>query len=559
MYILKILEPFIKEHKYTIIMYFIFSLFAFPLEAIIIPQIYSHFFNILNGKTKLNIFIKYFIIIIIFLFIINVSDLLTSYIESLLIPKFNEYIINYIFKNLLYKYEDSIKDIEIGKVITKISTIPQNFKEFLTNFFVYIFPRVLAILLINIYFFYLNPTLGIISFIIVILYFYSNIYFFNMCSLSSNEKHKLLEHQNQYMQDKLSNSYSIYSCGNLKKEIYSYEEKTKNYTNMFIYNLKCIFKSSITSNIFMNVIFISLNSTATYLYLKKKISLTNLIAIFITVIYYTPCLTDINTTMPTFIQTYGSLKTTDDFLEDLYNINLKKKYEIKKKQIKINNGSIIINNLTFGYNKNDYLFKNFFLDIKSNEKIAILGASGNGKSSLIKLIMGYYKLPDNIILIDNININDYNLNNLREQFSYVNQNTKLFNMTLLENIQYGNNLSRDEIVQILRDINIDNIFKNLKNGLDTNVGIEGNNLSGGQRQVVHLLRSIFKNNKILILDEPTSAIDKDNKENIINAIYKLTKNKTLILITHDNDILRIVNRIIILDAGKIIEDKYVKT
>ena len=97
-----------------------------------------------------------------------------------------------------------------------------------------------------------------------------------------------------------------------------------------------------------------------------------------------------------------------------------------------------------------------------------------------------------------------------------------------------------------------------KNGLDTNVGIEGNNLSGGQRQVVHILRSVFKDNKIVILDEPTSAIDKENKENIIKAIYKLTKNKTLILITHDNDILKIVDRIVILDSGKIIEDKYVK-
>lgn len=540
-------------------MYFIISLFSFPLEAIIIPQIYSNFFNVLNNKTKLNIYIKYFIIIIIFLIIINIADLITSYIESLLIPKFNEYIINYIFKHLLYKYEDSIKDIEMGKIITKISTIPQHFKELLTNFFVHIFPSTLAIILINIYFLYLNPILGIVSSILVIIYFYANIYFFNLCSLSANEKHKLLEHQNQYMQDKLSNSYSIYSCGNLKKEIYEYEEKTKHYTNKFNDNLKCIFKSSIISNLFMNIIFISLNCTATYLYIKKKLSFTNLIAIFITIIYYTPCLTEINTIIPTFIQTYGSLQTSDDFLEDLYNINLEKKNEIKKKQIKINYGSILINNLTFGYNNNEYLFKDFFLEIKDNEKIAILGASGNGKSSLTKLIMGYYKLPDNIIFIDKININNYNLNNLREQISYVNQNTKLFNMSLLENIQYGNNLSRGEIIQILRDINIDNIFKNLKNGLDTNVGIEGNNISGGQRQVVHILRSLFKNNKILILDEPTSAIDKANKESIINAIYKLTKNKTLILITHDNDILKIVNRIVVLDAGKIIEDKYVKT
>ena len=557
MFIIKILNSFIKDYKYTIIAYIIFSIFAFPFEAIVIPQIYSHFFNILNNKTKIDIYIKYFILIMIFLVIINVSDLLTSYIESYLIPKLNEYIINYIFKHLLLKYEDSIKDIEIGKVITKISTIPQNFKEFLINFFVYIFPRALAILLINLYFFYLNWKLGLLSLILVIIYFYVNIYYFDSCSLSANEKHTLLEHQNQYMQDKLSNSYSIYSSGNLNKEIYNYELKTKIYTDKFKDNLNCIFKSSFISNILMNIIFIALNVLGTYLYLTKKISFTNLIAVFITIIYYTPCIVAINTTMPTFIQTYGSLKTADSFLEELYNINIIKKKEFKKPLLEIKDGSIIINNLTFGYKKDEYIFKNFFLTIKSNERVAILGASGNGKSSLTKLIMGYYKLPDNIILIDKININDYNLSNLREQISYVNQNTKLFNMSLLENIQYGNNLSRDQIVKILTDINIDNIFKNLKDGLDTNVGIEGNNLSGGQRQVVHILRSVFKNNKIVILDEPTSAIDKDNKENIINAIYKLTVNKTLILITHDSDILKIIDRIIVIDSGKIIEDNYI--
>lgn len=558
MFILKILSSFLKDYKYTIIAYIMFSILAFPLEAIIIPQIYSNFFNILNKKTNLDIFIKYFLIIITFLFIINVSELITSYIESYLIPKFNEYIINYIFKYLLLKYEDSIKDIEIGKIITKISIIPNNLKEFLTNFFIYIFPRALAMLLINIYFFYLNWKLGLISFILVIIYFYINYFYFDSCSISANEKHILLEKQNEYMQDKLSNSYSIYSCGNLNKEIKDYELKTSIYTNKFKDNLKCIFKSSFISNVMMNTIFISLNIISTYLYLNKSISLTNLIAIFITIIYYIPCLSAINGTMPTFIQTYGSLKTADDFLEDLYNISLKKDFEIKKQFLKINDGSIIINNLTFGYKPGEYLFKNFFLNIKSNEKIAILGKSGNGKSSLIKLIMGYYKIPDNIILIDKININEFNLNNLREQISYVNQNTKLFNMSILENIQYGNNFKRDEIISILRDMKIDNIFKNLKNGLDTNVGIEGNNISGGQRQVIHILRSIFKNNKIIILDEPTSAIDKDNKDNIINAIYKLTFNKTLILITHDNEILRIVDRIIIIDAGKIIDDKYIK-
>ena len=101
-----------------------------------------------------------------------------------------------------------------------------------------------------------------------------------------------------------------------------------------------------------------------------------------------------------------------------------------------------------------------------------------------------------------------------------------------------------------------NSFKNLKNGLETEVGIEGSNLSGGQRQLVHILRCICKKNKIVILDEPTSAIDKDNTVNIIKAIKELSNNCTLILITHDSSLLTYVDRVITLDEGKIINDQY---
>jgi ABC-type branched-subunit amino acid transport system ATPase component len=261
--------------------------------------------------------------------------------------------------------------------------------------------------------------------------------------------------------------------------------------------------------------------------------------------------------MPDMIHYYGSLKAIDKFIEDLLNVdNLKDKIVDKKDIIltPIEKGNIIINNLTFGYDKTSPLFKNFYLTIKANEKIAIIGPSGNGKSTLIKLIMGYFKLHDNIIFIDDKDINNFNLNDLRKQISYVNQNSKLFNKSILENIQYGNNYNEKEIISICDRLNVNGILKNLKHGLKTNVGVEGNNLSGGQKQLIHILRCICKKNKIVILDEPTSAIDKENKEHIINAIRELSKNTTLIIITHDDTLLDLVDRVIKIKDGNITED-----
>jgi ATP-binding cassette subfamily B protein len=268
-------------------------------------------------------------------------------------------------------------------------------------------------------------------------------------------------------------------------------------------------------------------------------------------------MSNINLSMPEIISHYGALLAVDDFIKDIYNVDLSYKNRIEKPLLKINNGNIVINNLNFGYNKNEKIFTNFYLTIKNNEKIAIVGPSGNGKSTLIKLIMGYYKISDSTIFIDNKDINNFNLSDLRKQIGYVCQNSKLFDITIFQNIQYGNNATKQDIISLCKKINVDNIFKNLKNGYETNCGIEGNNLSGGQRQIIHILRNILNDNKIIILDEPTTAIDKENTENIINSIKEMSINKTIILITHDEHLLSIVNRVITLNSGKIIDDKYI--
>lgn len=564
MYIFKILFSFLENYKITIFVYFLFTLLAFPLESIAVPEIYSHFFDALKGKPDKKMFIKFLVIIVILLTIINGSNCMTTYIESYMLPNLNEYIINFIFKNLLKQHENNIKDIELGKLITRISIIPPTLKELITYLCIWILPRAFTIIIINIYFLYLDFKLGIISIILLTIFSYVNIYFFNNCSPLSIERHKLLENKNQLTQDKLSNSFSIYSAGYTEKEIDDYKLKTRNYTNKFKDNLLCLTKGSVANSILNILLFVTLNSTATYLYITKKINLTSLVSIFIIILYYIPCIVTINSSMPDLVHFYGILNAVDDFIKELYEIDFKRIKDeknnniINNSELKITKGSIIINNLTFGYNKNNIIFKNFYLTIKENEKIAIVGSSGNGKSSLIKLIMGYYKIQDGVIFIDETDINKYNLNDLRTQISYVNQNSKLFNMSLLENIQYGNNKSREEIIQICDKIGVSEIFKNLKEGLDKNVGIEGNNLSGGQRQMVHILRCICKKNKIVILDEPTSAIDKDNKSNVIKAIKELSNENTLILITHDESILNVVDRVITLDSGKIISDKYIK-
>jgi len=559
MYIFKLFLEFIKKYKVTSIIYIIFTILSYPLESIALPQIYSHFFDSLRKNSSINVFIKYIVIIIILQVIVYGSNCITVYQESYIIPEMNHFIINYIFENILKKYENSSEELEIAKIVTRLSLIPAHLKQFMVDFLVWIFPKIITIILINIYFFYLNWKLGLVSVIILITFYSYNLRNFFSCTSLSNQRHTIFENNNQILQDKLSNSVSIYSTGNIINEIKKYDIDINKYTQKYKENLLCLSNVNIFSSIGMIIVFILLNGFATYLFIKKDLSLTNLIAIFITVIYYIPCMSNINLSMPEIISHYGALLAVDDFIKDIYNTNLSYKNKIEKPLLKINSGNIVINNLNFGYNENEKLFKNFYLTIKNNEKIAIVGPSGNGKSTLIKLIMGYYKISDSTIFIDGKDINKFNLCDLRKQIGYVCQNSKLFNITIFQNIQYGNNATKEDVISLCKKINVDNIFKNLKNGYNTNCGIEGNNLSGGQRQIIHILRNILNDNKIIILDEPTTAIDKENTENVINSIKEMSNNKTIILITHDEHLLSIVNRVITLNSGKIIDDKLIKS
>ncbi len=549
----KITSEFLKDYKTLVLLFLVFTILAYPLESIAIPQIYSKFFESLNSKADIKKKIIYYLTLIaVLLIVVKVSDSVIHYVESIIIPKFNEYILNYIYRNLLIKYQNNYTDIELGKLISRINTIPTIMRELSTDVTIWVFPKVVAILIINSYFFYLNPYLGLVSLLSIIGIFSINYFMCKKCIPSSNLRHHLLEENSEEVQNKLYNLFSIYSSGNVNKEIREYYQKTNKYSQKYKENLECINSIRYMNGVFDILLFLLLNGFTSYLYLTKKISFGLLMAIFITVIYYLPCISTISSSLPDLVHYMGVLNETDSFLEEIYKQDENAK---KKPSIKINSGKIQFKDLNFGYNKDELLFKHFNLTIQNNQKVCIIGHSGNGKSTLIKLLMGYYPVENGSIYLDGNDINDFDLNSLRSQISYVNQNNKLFNGSIYQNIQYGNKLSKEDIDKLVKRLEIKNIYSNLKDGFESDVGIGGDKLSGGQKQLVHILRAFGNKNKIIILDEPTGAIDPENKQTILKVLKELSKNSTMILITHDESIMNMCDRIIKIEKGKVVSDK----
>ena len=225
--------------------------------------------------------------------------------------------------------------------------------------------------------------------------------------------------------------------------------------------------------------------------------------------------------------------------------------------IKRAKGYIKISDLTFKYqNSKHNILEGINLNIKPGEKVALVGKSGGGKTTLINLLPRFYEIDQGQILLDGINIKDFKLRNLRSQYSLVSQDTILFNDTILNNIAYGaldRLVNKEEVKQAAIAANAWEFIEPLENQLDHEIGDRGVRLSGGQRQRIAIARAILKNAPILLLDEATSALDSHSEKYVQSALDNLMKNRTTIVIAHRLSTILNADRIVVIEKSRIID------
>ena len=338
---------------------------------------------------------------------------------------------------------------------------------------------------------------------------------------------------------------------NEEYEIEKFKEINNRYKNARLRQAKELGFFHSSTNFLTNITNLILLTTGGIMYINKAISGADLIMFFLYVNFLISPITKLSNTVETTQHAWSGF-------EKFYNIiQIQNKITSKENAIKVDkfDGKIEFKNVTFKYkDDSEHVLNNFNLVINPGSKVAIVGETGVGKSTISKIIPRFYEVNDGEILIDDHNIKDYDLSNLRRLIGHVQQDVFIFFGTIKDNILYGNPLASDEeVVEASKKANIHDFIMSLPEGYNTLCGERGIKLSGGQKQRISIARIFLKNPNILILDEATSALDNVTEKLIQASFDELAIGKTTIMIAHRLTTIKNADVIVVLGKEGIIE------
>ena len=548
---LKPLWNLVKKEKFKII---IASILIFLCG---LCEIFTGYLNgaALDEITKLNV-VNSLIYLGIYFCIGIIANSLLSVKASVMFQKIENVITRklsfFTYKKSLdlpaYAYEKISSGEIINRITNDTDVISSSFEQL-----IYIFSSLVGSIIILIYIFFNSWIIGveIITFIIILFFIIRK---YN--PLLKNY-HKEIREENDNFTSMVTESIrgvrEIKTLGIKNNVIKDVKEIIKSIYNKAIDGTNIWEKFTILTRILKTTLEVLVFSSCVILVYYKQVSLTFFVAMTYYIYRYMYLIENINGLTQTYQRVIVSLSRVNDILGN-------RLYEDEKfgnKVLKKVKGVIEFKNVSFSYPNEDIILNNFNLKLEPNKKIAIVGKSGQGKSTLFNLLTRVFDANSGEILIDGINIKDLTEESLRKNISIIRQEPFIFNRSIKDNFKLINSkISLSKIKQYSKIAYLDDYIESLPNKYDTIMGEGGVNLSGGQKQRLSIARALAKESKIVLFDEATSALDNNSQEYIKKAIDNLVKDHTVVIIAHrlstiiDSDIIYVVNDGKIVASGK---------
>ena len=365
-----------------------------------------------------------------------------------------------------------------------------------------------------------------------------------------HEQSTLRAEQTAFTHETISGIKVVQAYSQEENVLTTFDEMNENLANR---SLKAIFYSSITNPAtrFVNsLVYTVVGLVGAFFILKSQLSIGQLAAFLTYANQYTKPFNEISGVMTEFQNSIACASRVFELMEEPMESEEGKEINLPE-MIK---GEVLFEQVSFSYQKDQSLIKDFSLEVKPGEKIAIVGPTGSGKSTLINLLMRFYEVNKGNITIDGISIKDMSRQQLRQLFGMVLQETWLQSGTIRENLLLGNpNATDEEIQQVLMQCQLDKMIEKLPQGLETPLQRQGEDLSQGQRQLLSIARVMLSQPSMLILDEATSSIDTRTELKIQQAFQTLMEGKTSFIVAHRLSTIQNADKILVLKDGQVIE------
>ena len=484
-----------------------------------------------------------------------VISALLSYIETLIMTvisnNFSKKLRTNISKKintLPLKYFDSHETGDVlSRVTNDVDTINQNMNNSLSTLVTSITLFIGSIIMM----FITNGTMALTAIL-------SSLIGFIFMGLILKNSQKYFVQRQKELGDLNGYIEEIYSGHNVVKAYNGEKESIKDFnklnSKLYNSNRKSAFYSGLMQPIMMfvgNFGYVAVCIVGAMLAMKGNITFGIIVAFMVYVRLFTNPLSQIAQSMTNLQSVAAASERVFEFLDEKEMTNEKHlDGKLDKEKVK---GKIEFKNVKFGYDENKTIIKDFNVLVKPGEKVAIVGPTGAGKTTLVNLLMKFYEIKSGDILIDDVSIHDLTRENIHDLFIMVLQDTWLFNGTIKENLKFNSkNISEDEILEACKFIGIEHFIKTLPGGLDSIVS-DNDSISGGQKQLLTITRGLIKNAPFLILDEATSNVDTRTEELVQIAMDKLTHGRTSFIIAHRLSTIKNADLILVMNEGNIIE------
>ncbi|MBO5095687.1 MAG: ABC transporter ATP-binding protein [Bacilli bacterium] len=543
----KILWHYLKDEKIKLFGYILLVMFTY-FPALINAYLEGKTIELLVSK-NFSGFITFLLIWEgVYIFCYSILHIPRHTLYNYLELKFMKNVSKDIYKKIDNLPAIAFEEIGVGEFINRLYTDPDRVMELLAKMVKLICKSFVVIVLI-IYAFSVSVLLGMEILIFSFIMGFISAKFFPKIKKSQEKIKKETDNYVKITTENITGIREIKSLG-IKKNI---ENRVFGVIQRIIDNNKKIKKYEMFYYSINNGVYFMLQTlilfTCGYYFITGKIAF----AMFIMMQSYIWRIDEVVESISDFGVNFNKVTVSLKRIDEIVNNKLYEDEKFGKKKLKNTKGIIEFKNVFFKYRDDEEnTLKGLNLKIESNKKVAIIGRSGNGKSTIFNLLLRYFDATEGKILVDDINIKDLSESSLRKNISIIRQAPFLFNLSIIENFRIvKENVTLKEIRKVCKKAYIDDYIMSLPNQYDTIIGEGGVNLSGGQKQRIAIARTLLLNTKIILFDEATSALDNESQEYIKKTIDNLVKDHTIIIVAHRLSTIVDADIIHVIDKGKL--------